>query len=387
MIDFLIVGAGPSGLYMAQRLEDIYASKNIQIVMLEKSGIIGGRTRQVRFHSKLINTGAGVGRYDKDRLLIQSLQRTLPSYSIQPKVRNLCYQMDHPVSTSHYIQQLKKPKQHKWIQQHRSTHSFQQCFLHFFTPLDYTRFCQSNGFTDFERADIVDTLYDYGFEDNQMGQRYFDMPWNRWTRGLRKSLRKTTIYFHQNVLQCQKRSDGLFQVLTDKKKQWITKYVIYAGSLNPLPYPDIRNAIGSQSFLRLYVYLKNKDVLHTKGTFYREDVFQKSIVLSPRIQMLSYSDNEHADRVHPMTRHEMEKRSGLTILDWKSFYWREGTHFFYPLETTRFPTRDAFIQYAQFPEPHVFFVGEAISNNQGWTEGALESVENIVNYLINYIHE
>jgi monoamine oxidase len=38
-------------------------------------------------------------------------------------------------------------------------------------------------------------------------------------------------------------------------------------------------------------------------------------------------------------------------------------------------SREEFIYRAQHPDPNVIVVGEVVANNQGWTEGALESVK------------
>jgi monoamine oxidase len=40
--------------------------------------------------------------------------------------------------------------------------------------------------------------------------------------------------------------------------------------------------------------------------------------------------------------------------------------------------RDDFIEKAQHPESGILVVGEVVSNNQGWTEGALESVKAVL---------
>jgi monoamine oxidase len=41
-------------------------------------------------------------------------------------------------------------------------------------------------------------------------------------------------------------------------------------------------------------------------------------------------------------------------------------------------TRSQFIHKAQIPLPNLLVVGEVVAENQGWTEGALESVEKVV---------
>jgi hypothetical protein len=41
-------------------------------------------------------------------------------------------------------------------------------------------------------------------------------------------------------------------------------------------------------------------------------------------------------------------------------------------------TRSEFIYKAQHPLPNVLVVGEVVAENQGWTEGALDSVVKVV---------
>jgi hypothetical protein len=67
----------------------------------------------------------------------------------------------------------------------------------------------------------------------------------------------------------------------------------------------------------------------------------------------------------------------LSLLDMKGFFWPIGTHYYSPLNGNN-RDRIEFIKMAQRPMDHVFVIGEMVSLNQGWVEGALESVENIL---------
>ena len=67
----------------------------------------------------------------------------------------------------------------------------------------------------------------------------------------------------------------------------------------------------------------------------------------------------------------------LIIDDIDAYYWKCGTHYYDPLEKT-FSSRIKFINKAQYPEKNIFVVGEVVSRNQGWVEGALTSVNNIL---------
>lgn len=377
MHDVVIIGAGPAGLYTAMRLE-AELDKNVDILILEKDNYLGGRTRQERFHSRLVATGAGVGRFPKDRILAR-LTRMATQKPIRPISTRICYQMDRPARTMDFLQVLRANR--SWIERNRSSLTFRDCFLHFFSPGEYTIFCDSNGYTDFEEADAIDTLDDYGFEDNIPGAKIFYVPWNQMIRTMRASLQSTVIHRRTTVGGIVRGPDGCWAVKTDDGRRFRAKNVVFAGSIERFPYPVVQKGIGYNRFLRMYAYLASSDPLH-KGTTYTSNRFQKIISLSPRIQMLSYSDTRNADAVNRMTVNQIEALSGNRLLDVRKYYRRRGTHYYKPLDKNRFADRAAFVAYAQNPEPHIFLVGEVISRNQGWTEGAFESVEKILPDLL-----
>jgi monoamine oxidase len=59
------------------------------------------------------------------------------------------------------------------------------------------------------------------------------------------------------------------------------------------------------------------------------------------------------------------------------FYWDVGTHYYSPMKGA-FKNRNDFCKHLQRPKNDILVVGEAVSMKQGWVEGALESVENII---------
>jgi hypothetical protein len=71
-------------------------------------------------------------------------------------------------------------------------------------------------------------------------------------------------------------------------------------------------------------------------------------------------------------------KDSIHIIAIKDFYWPIGTHYYKPLNKELYSSREEFIEKAQHPEKGILVVGEAVSRNQGWTEGALESVEVVV---------
>ena len=109
--------------------------------------------------------------------------------------------------------------------------------------------------------------------------------------------------------------------------------------------------------------------------------------------MIAYSDNSNAIALKDHLKNTAENRDlycdlieqslgiqhgSLELIAIKDFYWPIGTHYYEPLKTSQFKSRDAFLKVAQHPEKGMLVVGEAVSRYQGWVEGALESVEAVL---------
>lgn len=366
--DYIIIGGGVAGLYSALQLESCH--QNPKILIVEENAYLGGRTRMETFHSHKVVTGAGVGRYPKDKLLRGLVEASIGG-PVKPVESRLQYQFSDPVYTLDYIEKLKEQK--TWIAKNRSLYHFKNFFLNFFSEKEYEKFCQSNGYTDFENADIVDTLYDYGFEDNVPGNHIFPIDWNLLVRYLRKQLRRATVRLNTKF-ETYTRTPRGFRVHVRGGKTYETRNIIFAGSIEGYPFPEVHAQIGFNPFLRMYSYsAQRNDHLHLGGMTYYDNITQKSVYISPTIRMLSYSDNERAEAVMRTPDSQLQEMIGYDFDDTKRFFWKRGTHYYKPL-ATKWKDRDEFIEYAQNPEPGVYLVGECISKNQGWTEGALESV-------------
>ena len=111
--------------------------------------------------------------------------------------------------------------------------------------------------------------------------------------------------------------------------------------------------------------------------------------------MIAYSDNDHAKALKAKgalenTRKNCEMYSKwavdalgipastpLHIIAIKDYYWPIGTHYYEPL-TKEYKTRGEFIHQAQHPMKGMVVVGEMVSRDQGWVEGALESVDKVI---------
>ena len=109
--------------------------------------------------------------------------------------------------------------------------------------------------------------------------------------------------------------------------------------------------------------------------------------------MIAYNDNsntlalknnlENTEGNRDLYCELLEKSLGipansLHLIAIKDFYWPVGTHYYKPLNMAVYKDRDEFIDIAQHPEKGILVVGEVVSQNQGWTEGALDSVRAVL---------
>jgi hypothetical protein len=125
------------------------------------------------------------------------------------------------------------------------------------------------------------------------------------------------------------------------------------------------------------------------------------INLDSGIYMVVYSDNSNAEYMKEHVQgndsksrewlcRKLEQALGLPLdtlnmTAIKKYYWHEGTHYYIPFgenigSTTRehsFLAYETWITKAKNPEGGIYVVGEMISRDQGWVEGALQSVENV----------
>ena len=111
------------------------------------------------------------------------------------------------------------------------------------------------------------------------------------------------------------------------------------------------------------------------------------------VYMIVYNDNANSLELKKRTENNLKNRKfyetclenvlalpngSLHLIGIRAFYWNYGTHYYRPLNKSLYKTREEFIRSAQRPSNNIFVVGELVSRNQGWTEGALESVREII---------
>lgn len=401
--DIIIVGSGMAGLYSAYTIQQKSPSTSFLILEKYKKNWIGGRASNDEFYGSEVVTGAGIGRRRKDKILHYLVKHfNLPTQEFEVKPKLLTSYPDFPVKQT--IQYLKKEyKKGSSRYQEKTFKEFARTLL---GNEYYKKFLVSLGYTDFENEDVYETLYHYGLEDNTCCWNAFTVPWKQLVLSLYRSIGEKHFEFSSKVTEIIKqegqddRNDSFSLIVqTEDEKQYYCNKVILATTIDtvreliPLPiYKDIE----AQPFLRLYAKFNKESALliqqYIQGFTFVSTSLQKLLPTDPNngVYMIAYNDNKNTLALKDHVENNKENRvffeqliektlhlpkQSLHILSLKPYYWKIGTHYYKPLNKNIYRSREDFIYKAQHPARNVLVVGEMISMNQGWTEGALESVK------------
>lgn len=400
--DIVIIGSGISGLYSAYQLKETSPETSFVILEKYKKQWIGGRTSNEMFYDTQIVTGAGIGRKRKDKLLyrlLQDLRLPTSEYMVKPHYSEL---IEEPIHVNTVMDHLKK-EYNKRDPRHTLT------FKEFAEPIlgadIYKRFLLSVGYTDYEKEDAFETLYYYGMDDNACCWKAFTVPWRKMVLTLADEIGESHFKFSKNVIRIHRVENEpcRFMIETEKGENYVCNKMIIATTIDTtrklLPHYPIYNDIEGQPFLRLYGKFSASSIpimkQYVKGFTIVPGPLQKIIPMDPNkgVYMIAYNDNQNTILLKNHLENNKENRElycmllekalnipkhSLHLTAIKDYYWPIGTHYYKPLDTTEFTNRDQFVDRAQHPEQGILVVGEAVSRNQGWTEGALESVKAVV---------
>jgi len=402
--DIIIIGTGMSGLYSAYNIKKISPKTSFIILEKYKKKWIGGRTSNDTFYGTNIVTGAGIGRKDTNPLLIKLMNELNIKYSGFLSEMNYSNTFNH-VDIVKIIDKLKNEyKLHPEL--HDKT--FKQYAVSILGNRLYKQFTISAGYTDYENADILETLHNYGMDDNKGGWNGLYIPWKNMVYKLYNTIGVNHFKFSSDVIEILKvnTTPCLFKITTANGDVYHSNKVILATTISSIKKlipgasnkNSLYNQIHGQPFLRLYAKFN-----HASSKIMKEYVPQYTIVPGPLqkiipmnpdkgVYMIAYSDNNNALALKEFLENTPKNRElyceliekslgipngSLKILAIKEYYWPIGTHYYEPLHSD-VKDRDDFVYKVQHPEKGLLVVGEAVSRYQGWTEGALESVEAVL---------
>jgi len=395
--DIIIVGGGISGLYSAYKILKMAPKTKLLVLERYKKNWLGGRISNEMFQGVQVVTGAGVGRKEKDYLLIDLLKELKIPYGEFQTSHNYAKTISPTCDTKKLFNILKKQ-----FKEHPVKKTFKEFALPILGPFMYKNFTICAGYTDYENEDAHDTLFNYGFDDNFDSWTALHIPWKLLVDTIAKKIGFQNIRVSSNVTEVKELSTCNFIVHTEKDVSYSCNKVILATTISSvqklLPHESIYKQIHGQTFLRLYgKFTKaSADIMKQYVTGYTvvPGPLKKIIPMNAEkgVYMIAYNDNDDAKFLKDRLENKPKNRDyfcelleyslgipkgALNLIAIKDFYWPIGTHYYEPLHGP-FKNRKDFIKKAQNPMPGMLIVGEMISINQGWTQGALESVEAVV---------
>ena len=393
--DIIIIGGGISGLYSAYKLEQI--SPDTTYLILEKNKILGGRAHNDIFYNTNIVTGAGIGRNKKDKLLlklIKDLNLSTNEFAIDYTYSKL---IDKPVNIISIMKTLKNKLNNNYLHM-----TFKEYFIKIFDKNLYNKFKITSGYTDYENEDVYDVLYHYGMDDNYCCNIGNTIPWNDIIISLSNIIGINNIKLLEEVTKIIN-NNNKYIIKCKNNNIYYTNKIIFASTIDTiiklLPEYKIYKEIHAQIFLRVYGKFSKMSIPiikdYIKNTIIVPNELQKIIPIDSNkgIYMIAYCDNNNAKKLHKYLDNTMtnrnifcklimesigiDKSEKIKLIAIKSFYWNIGTHYYEPLSND-YKNRIEYIHKAQHPEKNIIVVGEMISLHQGWTEGALESIEKVL---------
>lgn len=365
--NIVIIGGGISSLYSAYLLKKNYPK--IKYTIIEKSDECGGRVRMSNLGDVKLPTGAYFTRVDKDRILMKLLKDL--DIKIDPYVLDIDYSFKES-DVDKLVNKLKKalPKYD------RSKLKFKE-FAKDVLGKDYDNFINMMGYTDFENADINDTLSNYGFDDNIPGYKIVNVDWSKVVDKLVSFIGSENIVFNTEVKSIKEKNGGF--LINSKYKCDGVIIGVTINVLKNLLDNKIYNQIESQKFIK--VFAKSKDLDIDKYTVVDSEI-RKVIPIKDDVYTIAFSDNKDAVSIKSKNNNYFEEllsshfNKDIKITNVKKFFWEEGTHYYKPLPI-EYKSRKEFIKEAQHPKDNIWVVGEVVAEKQGWVEGALSSVEKI----------
>lgn len=373
-----IIGSGISGLYLGYKLKN----KGYDFDIFEKNNIIGGRIKVVDFEDIPVVAGAGILRLKKDKIMYNLCKELGVETHIYKTKFSYTFE---PVNILHIIEKLKDKLY--LLDGQRDKFTFARYSKSILGHKEYNNFVKSCGLSDFEKADVIDTIYDYGFDDCVSGYEGVSVKWQELLDKFYEIL-KNDIFLSTPIKKIEKTEDGKFKI----KNVIYDKVVITTDVKNIREFflkDKIYKSIEGQPFVRLYVKL-NLPIQNYGKIIITGNPFQKIIEINKEkcIYMISYSDNKVANKwkscanIKKTIKQAIKRifKIEVKILKHKLIYWKIGTHYFKPL-SKEYKDRKEFLEIAQNPVQNLFVVGEGLSTNQGWCEGAVDSVNNIIDKI------
>jgi hypothetical protein len=382
-VDVVVIGGGVAGLYAAYKL----GTRHDRVVLLERNATLGGRAQTHMFADVPVSTGAGVGRKGKD-VRLQALLRDL---GVSAREFKVTHSAQFACRAQEIFDRVQAAFERSVV---RPRVSFRDFAIRVVGETEYEHLVTGSGFSDYGDADVADVLYRYGFEDNVQPWTALGITWGTVISALeRKVARRCVILRSCTATHMRRATSADEYVITTTQGTLRTRAIVIAtdirGIRSLLPHVPAYAHIHGQPFTRIYAAVSGRsaEALRNavKGITVVRGPLQKLIAITDKVYMIAYSDNASALIMKDAAAHKsvlermVEKSLGLPkgflhFDDTRCYFYEAGTHY----NDAELQSGAYSLSTVQHPLPNVLVVGEAVSDHQGWVEGALESVDAVL---------
>jgi len=402
-MNIIIVGSGISGLYSAFKLNQKYKD-NINITIYEKNNILGGRIHTI--YKNNIQYEAGAGRFNKNhKLLIKLINELNLQNNIIPIKSDKVYIKNGKIidinSKNKFILN-KLLKLYKILPKSSLKSVSLLKFMNlYFNKEDVKDFINSFGYnSEFEIENAYDSLNN--FKTNFIIKKFYILQ-NGFSSIINEiinilKLNKNITIKTNSIVNNVDLNNKIINV--NNKQINYDKIIFCITKADILKFPNIiknnitlrntLNTIKIQPLCRIYAQFpkesNDKVWFHNIPRITTNNIIRYIIPINydNGLIMISYTDGKYANIWNKTDNNKLENKimKNLKIIFpniniskplWiKKYYWLNAIHY---------PTKN-YIKYINNKNTNYFICGEMLSENfNGWIEGALESVENIIKFI------
>jgi hypothetical protein len=395
--DYVIVGAGMTGLYLAYRLFE----KNItNFIILDKNNYIGGRALQVHFHNTDVQMGAGIVTWHNKNLLDLIKELNLKYIKFESEYKLVMDNMSNEEEKKEkawYNNIIKDIDEYLKKNQDIEDTTCMRFIEKRYSRKTLKKMIKYAEYIEYFPASLKKTFKDYPVEDLYLSKSEIGFIKGGWKKLIEKLTEKITdkILLNTEVKEVSyDEKSGIYGIKSNDKTFEGNKFVLATDislkqiKFNNIKLPDIIEKVRSVPYFRLYT---KHDEHNIKSNLLFFNMFRKIIPINKNILMTAYADTLFADKAKEYLQEDNEEKKIEKInkniknmvgdkyiispikdkSEYIEKYWKNGVHYFLPnynFDKTYYSTTDK----------KFMICGEILSKPQGNVEACIRSINDMI---------
>lgn len=397
--DYIIIGAGITGLYCGYRL---YEKGIKNFIIVDKNSYIGGRALQVNFHETDVQMGAGIVTWHNKNLLELIQELKLEYIKFKSGYRLLIDDMNEEQekeAKKWYNDIIKEIGQYVNNNPDMEDVTCMEYILSKYGKSTLRRMLKYAEYIEYFPASLKKTFRDYPIEDLYLSSSEIGSikgGWNALINKLKNNF-SDNIILNTEIRSIKYDDRNLNFILSTNKMNYINgKKVVIATDISiknvnfeNIKLPEVLNKIESVPYYRLYTYHNKHNIKENLQSF---SLFRKIIPINKHILMSAYADTYFADKIKESFLQEDNESKKIENIN-KSIkcitgnkyefteikektnyiekYWQNGVHYYLPnynYEKT----------YYIDESKNLIICGEMLSKPQGNVEACIRSINDMI---------